>query len=200
MQDMQEAVRLGVDAVGFVCVPKSKRFIEPAQAAALTNALPAFVSSVALLSDADAEMLEAVINALRPELLQFHGDESSAQCEAAGLPYFKALSAKSGEVLQAQISHYPSARAILLDSHDPGGLGGTGSTFDWGVIPDDSRDRLILAGGLSAANVGEAIRIVRPYAVDVSSGIESAPGVKDPALMRAFIDAVRAADAALSNQ
>jgi phosphoribosylanthranilate isomerase len=199
-EDLELAVALGVDAVGFVCVPASRRFIAPEDAAALRRHLPPFVSAVALLSDPTPEWTAEVQRTLAPDWLQFHGRESAAFCESAGARYLKAVSVHAADDVIEAAQTYAGAAALLLDSHAPGGLGGTGQAFDWSLIPRDVGRPLVLAGGLTPANVAQAITMVRPYAVDVSSGIESAPGAKDATQMRAFVEAVRLADAAIHSR
>ncbi|TJY62242.1 phosphoribosylanthranilate isomerase [Sinimarinibacterium sp. CAU 1509] len=194
-QDLECAVALGVDAVGFVMVPASKRCLSLNQAAKLRERVPAFVNVVTLLMDAPARDVRAVIKAVQPDLLQFHGNETAEFCASFGLPYIKAV-AMSGPVDLARFARrYRGSRGLLLDSHAPGQMGGSGTAFDWTVATPTSMP-LILAGGLNAQNVGKGIAQVRPYAVDVSSGIELQPGVKDVQRMRAFVDAVARADRA----
>lgn len=193
-QDLDLAVQLGVDAVGFVCVPASRRYLTPVQAAELRRRLPSTVAAVALLQDPSEELVLDVLAQIQPDWLQFHGSEPAAFCERFAARYLKAVAvhAATDVVLAAQA--HPRAAALLLDSHAPGGLGGTGASFDWKLIPSSCGTPLVLAGGLTAANVADAITMAAPCAVDVSSGIESAPGIKDPARMRAFVAAVRSAD------
>lgn len=191
--DAAAAVDLGVDALGFVMVPASKRHLAPERAAAIRAKLPPLVSTVALFMDADAGFVQLCIDALRPELLQFHGTESAAFCASFGLPYVKAVAMGAGANLRREARLHRQASALLLDSHAPGAMGGSGRAFDWASAGAVAKP-LILAGGLNPQNVGRGIRELRPYAVDVSSGIESRPGVKDAAKMRAFVEAVRRAD------
>lgn len=191
-QDARDAIRLGVDALGFVLVPQSPRAITPEAAAAIRRELPPFVTAVALLQNASEAQVRAAITALKPDLLQFHGDEDEAFCAQFGLPYLKAVAMAAPQDLSALAARYPSASALLLDSHGSG-LGGTGHTFDWNQVQPVSKP-LILAGGLKPENVAAGIAQLRPYAVDVSSGIESAPGIKNFEKMRDFVRAVRLAD------
>lgn len=191
--DADFAVDLGVDALGFVLVPRSQRFLAPARAFSIRRRLPAFVSAVALFQDADSAFVQDAIDALRPDLLQFHGGESPAFCASFGLPYVKAVPMAQPAELARAVRAHRAASALLLDSHAPGELGGSGRRFDWSKI-GAQRARLILAGGLDPANVGRAVRALRPYGVDVSSGIETRPGTKNSAKMRAFVAAVRRAD------
>lgn len=190
-QDAQQAVALGVDALGFVLVPRSKRYIAPEAAARIRATLPPFVSVVALFQDADAAEVQQGIDLLRPDLLQFHGEEAPGYCESFGLPYLKAVPMADSQDLARWARRYRSARALLLDGHAPGQMGGSGQAFNWARVSADIGKPLVLAGGLNPANVARGIRALRPYAVDVSSGIEQRPGVKDPALMQAFVAAVR---------
>lgn len=193
--DLRAAVALGVDAVGFVCVPGSRRFVAAEDAAHLRETLPPFVTSVLLLSNADEAAAREAIARVRPDLVQFHGSETPEFCEQFERPYLKSVAVRTPADVLAAAARYRSARGLLLDSHGADGMGGTGQAFDWTQIPADRDVPLILAGGLHPGNVGQAVRMAVPYAVDVSSGIESAPGRKDPEKMRAFVQAVRLADA-----
>jgi phosphoribosylanthranilate isomerase len=197
-EDAAVAVALGVDAIGFVLVPRSARYIAPGSAAVIRATLPPLVSVVLLFSNADEDFVKHAVTAIKPDLLQFHGEEPAAYCERFGLPYMKAVAMAGGLSLSQQAARYPSAAALLLDSHAPGGMGGTGHRFDWDKI-ESVPQPLVMAGGLTADNVGDAIRSVRPYAVDVSSGIELKPGIKSPEKMRAFVQAVRTADQELNS-
>ena len=194
IDDAHLAASLGVDAIGFVFVPASLRCVEATQASAIAVALPPLVSLVALFKDASAEQIKQVIATLRPQILQFHGAEDAAFCQSFGLPYWKSVSMQQPANFAVVQATHPQAQALLLDSHGADGMGGTGQVFDWTRIPSASRQALILAGGLRPENVAQAVRIARPSAVDVSSGIEASPGVKDAARMRAFVEAVRRAD------
>ena len=193
-QDAQLAVELGVDAVGLVFTRHSRRFVEPAQARAIRAALPPFVSAVALFMDDTFEWIEKVIGEVQPDLLQFHGSETASFAAQFARPYVKAVPMASIDDAAAYAARHPHANGFLLDSHAPGAPGGSGEVFDWTRAPRIGRP-LLLAGGLHADNVASAIAVVRPYAVDVSSGIETAPGIKDPVRMRRFVEAVRRADA-----
>lgn len=192
--DARQAIALGVDALGLVLVPASRRALDIEAAVALRRELPPFVSVVALLMDADREFIAQLVARLRPDLLQFHGSEAPELCRAWKLPYIKSVAMAQPQDLAAQSERYADASALLLDGHPAGELGGQGTAFDWSQIVRGSHP-LILAGGLKPDNVASAIERVRPYAVDVSSGIESAPGLKDAALMQKFIEEVRCADA-----
>jgi phosphoribosylanthranilate isomerase len=194
VEDAVEAVHLGVDAIGLVCTRRSRRFVEPEQAAAIRRVLPPSVVAVTLFMDDDPEWIGQVVSCVQPDLVQLHGSEDAAFAEAIGLPYLKAVPMADKTVdLRAFATAHAGARALLLDGHASGQPGGSGVRFDWTGAPQVDVP-LVLAGGLDASNVAQAIMIVRPYAVDVSSGIESSPGVKDFARMRAFMDAVRVAD------
>jgi len=191
VEDVDAAQKLGVDAIGIVLVPKSPRYLEPRAAAQLRSSTQLAV--VALFQDADASFVRRAIDEVRPDVLQFHGEESEPFCASFGLPYLKAVSMHAQQDLAKLREVFASAAGLLLDSHRAGGLGGTGRAFDWGAVaPID--EPFVLAGGLTAANVGEGIARMRPAAVDVSSGIEERPGVKDSAKMRDFVAAVRRTD------
>jgi phosphoribosylanthranilate isomerase len=187
--DARAAAALGVDAIGFVFTRRSQRYVGVAQARAMRDALPPFMSVVALFMDDDPAWVEEVIAGVRPDLLQFHGSESAGYVASFARPYLKAIPMAGGEAEVIAGSHSRAA-GFLLDGHAPGTSGGGGRPFDWSRAPRLARP-VILAGGLDATNVAPAIAVVRPYAVDVSSGIEVAPGIKDEARMRAFVEAVR---------
>jgi phosphoribosylanthranilate isomerase len=203
VEDVQHAVALGADAVGFVFYPPSPRSVSVAQAAELIRHVPPLVSAVGLFVNATPEWIREVTLNVPLSLLQFHGDETPEQCEElahiAGLSYWRALrigpDASAGHLIESS-NQFKAAGGLLLDALVEG-FGGGGKVFDWSLIPTDLGHQAVLSGGLNAQNVSDAIRRVRPYAVDVSSGIEvpGAKGVKDPARMAAFVRAVRAADA-----
>jgi phosphoribosylanthranilate isomerase len=186
LEDLRAAVAAGADALGFVFARRSSRRLEPANAAALVQKVPAFVSRVGLFMDQEAAEVRRILGQVPLNLLQFHGQEDAAFCRQFGLPYIKALGMGSGPSLASAEQEFADAAALLLDSHRAGEVGGTGQTFDWAAIPALQLP-LVLAGGLDPANVREAVRRVRPWAVDVSSGVEDAPGVKNVAKMRTFI-------------
>jgi phosphoribosylanthranilate isomerase len=192
--DVDAAVQAGADAIGFVLYDKSPRHVDPARAAALARRLPPFVTPVLLLVNAPPALLHRALAAVPQALLQFHGDESPAQCEAPGRPYLRAARMAPGFDLLDFGSRFRSAQALLLDAHVDG-YGGGGKAFDWSLIPPSVPLPVVLSGGLNAANVIEGVLRVRPWAVDVSSGVESAKGIKDAQAMRRFCDAVREADA-----
>lgn len=193
VEDALTAAALGVDAIGLVFVPRSKRCIDVGRAREIVAAVPAFVSTVGLFMDAPAAQVEAVLGRVPLDLLQFHGAEPPEYCASFGRPWVKALA--MGDVIDvgAAASRYAEACGVLLDAHRSGEQGGTGIGFDWLRIPPELAPRIILAGGLAPDNVGAAIRALRPYAVDVASGIESAPGIKCPARMQAFMNEVECA-------
>jgi phosphoribosylanthranilate isomerase len=196
VEDAVEAARLGVDAVGLVFYPKSPRYVSVEQAKALVAKLPAFVTVTALFLDPTRGEVQQVLDGVRVELLQFHGSEEPAFCRGFGRPYIKAVPMGSRADIAEYAHRHSGAAALLLDSHVAGQKGGTGVSFDWTTIPKFTGPPLILAGGLSADNVATAIRIVQPYGVDVSSGVESQPGVKDADKLAAFVREVNDAAAA----
>jgi phosphoribosylanthranilate isomerase len=190
-RDALAASAMGVDAIGLVFYEKSPRNISIEQAAAICRQLPAFVTTVALFLDAEQSLIDRVLASVPVDLLQFHGSEEPAFCEQFSRPYIKALGMENAarKDLISQSRAYSSARGLLLDSHAPGAAGGTGETFDWEYIPALDKP-VILAGGLTVSNVAAAINSVHPWAVDVSSGVESDKGIKDVDLMSAFIQEV----------
>lgn len=192
--DIDAAIALGADAIGLVCVRGSKRELSAERATALRARVPAGVACVLLLSNSDADQAAIAIDRVQPDYVQFHGAEPDAFCAAFGRPYFKGIAVRRADDIRAAAQCYPGAVALLLDSHGTDGMGGTGQAFDWTQIPRDVEKPLILAGGLRPDNVGEAVRMAVPFAVDVSSGIESAPGRKDFDKMKRFVEAVRQAD------
>ncbi len=184
----------GADAIGLVFYPPSPRHVTVEQARAVLEALPPFVTTVGLFVDADESELRAILDEVSLDLLQFHGNEEEAYCSSFGRPYFKAIRMADGVDLSVEAARYSSARALLLDSYQKGVPGGTGHAFDWARIPEGLTKPIILAGGLGPENVEEAIRTVRPYAVDVSSGVEAAKGIKDAEKIIAFMRGVERAD------
>ena len=189
------AARLGADAIGLVFTARSKRQVTLAQAHEIVATLPPFVATVALFMDDEAGLVRQVLDEVRPTLLQFHGDEGDGWCAQFGHPFLKAIAMGEGVAALPRLHDYPHATGLLLDGHAAGEAGGSGKAFDWSLLPDELAQPLILAGGLHAGNVGAAVRAALPWAVDVASGVESAPGVKDPARLEAFIRAVRTVDA-----
>ncbi len=196
VDDIRLACHLGVDAIGMVFAQRSPRRLDAAQAASLRAEVADGIEAVALFMDNAADEVGEVIARVRPTLLQFHGSEDEAFCRSFGLPYMKAI-AMGGDAGQGidWAARYPDAVALLLDSHAVGGAGGSGRTFDWSRIPAQLGKPFLLAGGIVPENVFDAVSVVRPWGVDVSSGIESAPGIKDAAHMRRFVEEVRRADA-----
>jgi len=191
VEDARLAAQYGADAIGVIFTARSRRRVDIARAKDICAALPPFVSTVALFMDDDAAYVRDVLREVQPDLLQFHGDESDEWCAQFGHRYLKAIAMGEGAAALPRLREYPRAAGLLLDGHGLGEAGGTGKAFDWSLMPADVGQPLILAGGLTAQNVAHAIRVAQPWAVDVSSGIESAPGIKDPAKMYAFIEAVR---------
>ena len=189
-EDVQSAVMLGADALGFVFYPPSKRAVTPDQAVTLMALVPAFVTRVGLFVDASPEVITEIAKRTRLNLIQFHGSETPADCEAIGLPYIRAIRMRPEVDVLAEMEAYASASGFLLDAYQPGVPGGTGAQFDWGRIPQTSVP-VILAGGLTPDNARDAIDAVAPWALDVSGGIESEPGIKDPDKMARFIQACR---------
>jgi phosphoribosylanthranilate isomerase len=191
LEDALAAISLGVDALGFVFYQSSPRYISPANARAIIDQLPPFTSIVGLFVDTDRDSLAATLAETRIDIVQFHGNETATQCEQAQVrAYVKALRMAPGIDLGSEIARYSQAQAILLDNYDEKMMGGTGTAFDWKRLPPSISKPVILAGGLEASNIGEAIKATRPYAVDVSSGIESQYGIKDLAKMREFMNEV----------
>lgn len=195
--DVDAAVAAGADAIGFVFYAKSPRHVTPARAAELAKRLPPFVMPVGLFVNADAAQLAAAQAALPQMLLQFHGDETPADCARAGRPFIRAARMTPGFDLLDFAQQFSCAQAILLDAHVEG-YGGGGKVFDWSLIPGNVPSPVVLSGGLHAGNVAEGMLRVRPWAVDVSSGVEQAKGLKDAALIRQFCAAVRDADAQIA--
>ncbi len=192
-EDALAAASVGADAVGLVFWEGSKRAVSVESAARICRSLPPFVSVVALFVDAEASKVEKVLSSVPVNLIQWHGRETPEFCEQWNFPYLRALPSSACAALEAEMAGYPSARGFLLDAVHQGQFGGTGQAFDWSVIPGTRSRPLVLAGGLDADNVREAITQVRPAAVDVSSGVESAPGIKDPEKMARFVTAAKQA-------
>jgi phosphoribosylanthranilate isomerase len=190
--DATVAARAGADAIGLVFYPPSPRFVSLERAREIRDALPPFVQAVALFVNADAAQIAQVIGSVHPAMLQFHGDETPEFCEQFGLPFVKACRVKKGVSALEYLRPFSRAAAWLFDSHVPE-YGGVGESFDWSLVPATDKP-VILSGGLSPANVAAAIRRVKPWGVDVSSGVESAKGIKDAAKIAAFIAEVSNAD------
>ncbi|BBR53144.1 MULTISPECIES: phosphoribosylanthranilate isomerase [Pseudomonas] len=193
IEDALAAAEAGADAIGLVFYAKSPRAVDVRQARAIIAELPPFVTTVGLFVNASRCELNEILEVVPLDLLQFHGDETPADCEGYHRPWIKALRVRPGDDLHAACQHYAGARGILLDTYVPGVPGGTGEAFDWSLVPASLSKPIILAGGLSADNVGQAIAQVRPYAVDVSGGVEQAKGIKDAAKIEAFMRAVKQA-------
>lgn len=194
VEDALEAARAGADAIGLVFFAGSPRCVMPAKAGEIIRALPPAVTTVGLFVNASAEEVRATLAEAPVELLQFHGDETPEFCRQFGRPYFKAVRMGPGVNLIQYARDYHDAKALLLDAFVEGLKGGSGVAFDWGLVPRDLTLPVILSGGLTPENVMEAVRRVRPFAVDVSSGVESAKGIKDATKIAAFMKGVRNAD------
>ena len=186
-QDLHAACDAGADALGFVFYEKSPRHVTLETAAALVREMPPFVQSVGLFVNAEPAFVEAVLAAVPLDLLQFHGDERPAECARFGRPYIRAVRVNRDTDLLKCATDFEAARGLLLDAFVPGVAGGTGERFDWNLIPASLPMPVILSGGLTPDNVGEAVRRVRPWAVDVSSGVEVSKGIKDALKMARFI-------------
>ena len=200
-QDVRLAVELGVDYIGLVFAPGSPRRLLHESARRLRALVPEEIAVVALVMDNPRQEIEAIVEELRPDLLQFHGSEDDAFCSSFGIPFLKAVAmGADGADAGAAASLFPSAHGLLLDGHGPGEAGGSGQRFDWTRTPGGTQKRFFLAGGLCADNVGLAIRTARPWGVDVSSGIERAPGIKDGGKMRFFVEESRRADSRKEQQ
>jgi phosphoribosylanthranilate isomerase len=189
-EDADIAIRHGCDAIGLVFYEPSPRYVLPAVAKEIVAKLPPFVNAVGLFVDAAPEHVQAVLREMRLDLLQFHGDETPEYCRQFGQPYLKAVRVSANTNLLQYAAAYADAKALLLDACVPGLAGGTGATFDWTLIPRDFPMPIILAGGLDANNVGDAIRQCHPYAVDVSGGVERQKGIKDADKIAAFMRGV----------
>lgn len=189
-EDVLAAVNAGADAIGFVFYPPSPRFVPFERAAELARLVPPFVTTVGLFVEPARDFVEAALAHVPLQVLQFHGDEAEADCTGFGRPYIKAARMRPGLDLLKYAASFPGAQGLLLDAFVEG-YGGGGETFDWSLIPDNLPMPLILSGGLNAANVTEAVQRVRPWAVDVSSGVESAKGIKDAARITDFVAGVQ---------
>lgn len=194
VEDAVFAARLGVDAIGLVFYPPSPRHVEIEQAVAIVNALPAFTTVVALFVDEQENRIREVLGHVSVDCIQFHGDESAQACRLYGKRYIKAISMQKDADVLALAEHYQDAAGLLLDAYHPVAKGGTGSQFDWELIPKACPLPIVLAGGLDGGNIKQAIDQVSPYAVDVSSGVEAAKGLKDHELMAAFIKTINEGD------
>jgi len=193
IEDALVAIEAGADAIGFVFYAKSPRAVTVEQARAIIAALPPFVTTVGLFVNMPRAELTELLAQVPLDLLQFHGDETAADCSGYGRPYIKALRVQAGDEVAAMIALYPEASGILLDTFVAGVPGGTGEAFDWSLVPQQPSKPIVLAGGLTAENVRAAIEQVQPYAVDVSGGVEQSKGIKSAEKVRAFIAAVKGA-------
>lgn len=191
IEDGLAAAGFGADAIGLVFYAGSPRAVMPAQARRIIDALPPFVVSVGLFVNADIQAVRDTLAVAPVQLLQFHGDETPDFCDSFGLPYLRAVRVKPGVDLLQYAQEFHTAKGLLLDAYVEGARGGTGAAFDWSLIPREMSMPLILSGGLDPGNVEHAVRTVRPWAVDVSSGVESAKGIKDAAKMKSFVTGVR---------
>lgn len=187
------AAKLGADAVGLVFYPPSPRYVEKEQACDVIAVLPPFVNIVGLFMNAEPEFVTRMLESVPLDMLQFHGDESPEYCASFGRRYIKAVPMMDNNDVAAYTEGFASAAGFLLDAVKPGEAGGTGRSFDWSRVPENMTKPVILAGGLNSANIGEAIRRSRCYAVDVSSGVESVKGIKDPEKMRALVESIKKA-------
>jgi phosphoribosylanthranilate isomerase len=194
VEDALTAARCGAHAIGLVFYRPSPRYVTPEQAAGIVRALPPFVTAVGLFVDADEEEVRDIAARTRIQMIQFHGSESPGFCARFELPYLKAVRVRPGVDLLQYARDFRSAKALLLDAYQEGLHGGTGAVFDWDLIPAARPLPVVLSGGLHPENVAEAIRRVRPCAVDVSSGVEASKGIKDAARVEAFVNGVRDAD------
>jgi phosphoribosylanthranilate isomerase len=190
VEDALEAVKQGADAIGLVFYAKSPRNVSIAQASEIASAVPAFVSVVGLFVDAESVFIQEVLASVKLDILQFHGDEAPSACSQYSRPYMKAIRVKNGTNLVQYAHDYADAKALLLDAFAEGVPGGTGLVFDWSLIPKNLPLPVVLAGGLNAENVGVAIEQVRPYAVDISGGVEINKGIKDAVKIAAFMRGV----------
>ncbi len=195
-EDALLAARLGADAIGVVFAARSPRRVSLVRAQEIVGALPPFVASVALFMDDAPSLVWNVLDTVRPSLLQFHGRETDAWCAQFGHPFMKAVAMGEGVAALPRLTAYPHAAALLLDGHGRDEPGGSGQSFDWSLVPKGLTQPLILAGGLNAANIAAGIHALHPWAVDVSSAVERAPGIKDADKLAAFVHAVRVADRA----
>ncbi|WP_122454963.1 phosphoribosylanthranilate isomerase [Pseudomonas viridiflava] len=193
IEDALAAVEAGADAIGLVFYAKSPRAVSVQQAHAIIAALPPFITTVGLFVNASRCELNETLDAVALDMLQFHGDETPEECDGYHRPYIKALRVKAGDDIEQACRAYRNARGILLDTYVEGVPGGTGETFDWALIPSELSKPVILAGGLTSANVAQAIAQVKPYAVDVSGGVEKGKGIKDREKILAFMSAVQGA-------
>jgi phosphoribosylanthranilate isomerase len=190
VEDALEVVRAGADAIGLVFYDPSPRCVRINQAREIAEAVPAFVSVVALFVNPSKEYVQEVLNSVRIDLLQFHGDEENDFCSQFKSPFIKAIRVRQASDVVASSLRFPNSVGILLDSYKPGIPGGTGESFDWSLIPENHNSPIILAGGLTPGNVASAINDVQPFAVDVSGGVEASKGIKDANKIKEFVSEV----------
>ncbi|MCG7991138.1 MAG: phosphoribosylanthranilate isomerase [Candidatus Thiodiazotropha lotti] len=193
-EDALTAIRFGADAIGLVFYPPSPRSVSVEQAQRIVKSLPPFVTVVGLFVDEDRAVIEQIMNRVPLDLLQFHGDESAADCSGFGRPWIKAIRMRQETDLLSLEQQYADASGLLLDTYQAGVPGGTGKTFNWDLVPQSLAGKIILAGGLNSENVAQAVESLHPYAVDVSGGVEAAKGIKDAAKIEAFIAGVMRGD------
>jgi len=193
-EDALAVVEAGADAIGLVFYEPSPRAVTLKQAQEIVQSVPAFVTVTALFVNPEPSLVQEVLNGVRINLIQFHGDEDSTFCEQFKHPYIKAIRVRQASDVVASSLRFPSAQGILLDSYKPGVPGGTGETFDWSLIPADKTKAIILAGGLTPENVADAIELVQPFALDVSGGVEEAKGIKDHGKINQFLSEVYRVD------
>ncbi len=194
VDDAVAAAKLGVDAIGLVFYPPSPRNVNLEQAADIVSALPAFITVVALFVDEKERRIKEILSQVSIDCIQFHGNEAATDCRIYNKSYIKAIRMKQGLDIIKISTDYQDASALLLDAYHPGIQGGGGSQFDWDLIPDNNSLPIILAGGLDEGNAEQAVKKVRPYALDVSSGVERTKGIKDVAKIAAFIEAINEGD------
>tara|TARA_B100000579_G_C22827002_1_gene853747 strand:+ start:485 stop:1123 length:639 start_codon:yes stop_codon:yes gene_type:complete len=185
--DASDAIALGADAIGFIFHPPSPRYVSPEKVADIIAGLPPFVSTVGLFVDMKSEDVRKVIDVSGVGSLQFHGEEEESQCDSFGLPWFKTIKMTKGTDVLGKVGRYNKSSAVLFDTGDPDLVGGTGKTFDWGLIPKSMNKPYIVAGGLNAQNVRKVIKLTKPFAVDVCSGVEREKGKKDKSKLKDFI-------------
>ncbi len=190
-EDAVSAIKFGADAIGFVFWAKSTRYVTPEQAQQIAAEIPAFISIVGVYVDPTPDWVKETAQAANITLCQFHGDESAKFCEQFSIPYIKAIRVREGLDLIQYAQQHQNAKGLLLDTYTPNMPGGTGHVFDWGLVPQGLPLPLILSGGLHADNVAMAIKQTRPWAVDVSSGVEAAKGIKDEKKISAFMQGVK---------
>ena len=195
VEDAIFAAQCGVEAIGLIFYPPSRRNLSSTKAKTIRESLPSDVTSIAVVVNPDDDLLDAIVQDVRPTFIQFHGEESQSRCREAGIPFIKALRVRSVEQVRQAVDSYPEASGLLLDAYVKDKVGGTGKTFSWNYVPQIEKP-VILAGGLHSKNIAKAIKKIQPTAVDVSTGVEFSEGIKNQAAIREFVDAVQAADRA----